>query len=65
MDETGRCPDHPDEVNVRRCRTCGRVFCDRCQEGINAGSPQCPVCFALEATTFLDAADETDWPDLL
>ena len=65
MAEPPRCPDHPEETAVRKCQSCGRLFCDRCQEGINAGTPQCPLCFSLETTALFDAAEWTDWPDLL
>jgi hypothetical protein len=60
MNDAHGCPHHPEERQTYCCcATCGRPFCERCQEGINAGDPRCPDCFAA------DAADWTDWPDLL
>ena len=65
MNDAHGCPHHPEERQTYCCATCGRPFCERCQEGINAGDPRCPNCFAAEAPLLADAADWTDWPDLL
>jgi hypothetical protein len=65
MNDAHCCPHHPEERQTYCCATCGRPFCERCQEGINAGDPRCPNCFAAEAPLLADAADWTDWPDLL
>lgn len=60
------CPLHPDEPLTATCTACGRIFCRRCAGNLPGPLPgECPTCKMVETTAFLDAAEETDWPDLL